>query len=571
MFRPESSDSDDGDGDTPEQELLGLRTQLRQTRKARRNYKEEMENEIERQRKILAQLERESIEMEKDLALAASRKIESEDRDAVDEMVQLQQRDETMRENVRAEEEREKQLTKELKELEKKAREQHKAMGGIHKAQEKHVALKKQTRVMENRLLLVKQEYNSMLKKNELLRKTIDHFKEERNTFEKVQGRLKMQLQHIQDGLSATAAVTAKTFEARDEAQAKIKTMKDKSEKEMQHFNQELRELMRSLDNTEGLKEFMALKEQERIVSISGARRKEVSDPEVDAAAKFEAAIQHMKEATGIDDMDQLVARFMQVEDENFTLFNYINTHGALKEDLARSIEKVQAEMEEFRDRGVALDGERKRILSILEKELAVHVERRNFNKGRISLYRSTLDELKSGVNSMFNKVGCDPSAINDMLGGQQGVTDASVLQYIGIIEERASELLQLQSFVLTKEADEAIEIAREAAERQEEDVEKAIAAVKATLPVTLLMNSIPAAPRVSHEVIAPSTMDEPSLISDGSDHDEPFDMDELRERAKRELSKKEAKKNATEPTQEVELAEGGTQRLGSNTTTSRK
>ena len=56
-----------------------------------------------------------------------------------------------------------------------------------------------------------------------------------------------------------------------------------------------------------------------------------------------------------------------------------------------------------------------------------------------------------SGIESVFSKIGCDVTSITDMLGGHAGVTDNTVLQYLGIVEQRTNELLQLQAFIQAK------------------------------------------------------------------------------------------------------------------------
>lgn len=56
-----------------------------------------------------------------------------------------------------------------------------------------------------------------------------------------------------------------------------------------------------------------------------------------------------------------------------------------------------------------------------------------------------------SGIDSLFNKINCDRSAIDDMLGAQSGVTDSNMIQYLGIIEQRTNELLAVQSYVNSK------------------------------------------------------------------------------------------------------------------------
>ena len=54
-------------------------------------------------------------------------------------------------------------------------------------------------------------------------------------------------------------------------------------------------------------------------------------------------------------------------------------------------------------------------------------------------------------MDSLFNKVNCDRSAIDDMLGSKEGVTDKNMLQYLGIIEERTNQLLYIQAYILSQ------------------------------------------------------------------------------------------------------------------------
>lgn len=51
----------------------------------------------------------------------------------------------------------------------------------------------------------------------------------------------------------------------------------------------------------------------------------------------------------------------------------------------------------------------------------------------------------------MFSKIGCDNTTIMELLGGHAGVTESTMLQYLGLIEQRTNELLQLQVFLQVK------------------------------------------------------------------------------------------------------------------------
>jgi len=53
------------------------------------------------------------------------------------------------------------------------------------------------------------------------------------------------------------------------------------------------------------------------------------------------------------------------------------------------------------------------------------------------------------GMSTLFAKTGCDRSDIDDMLNAQEGVTDQNLLQYLGIIEARANQLLLTRAFMI--------------------------------------------------------------------------------------------------------------------------
>ena len=53
----------------------------------------------------------------------------------------------------------------------------------------------------------------------------------------------------------------------------------------------------------------------------------------------------------------------------------------------------------------------------------------------------TAVNALKVGIQRVFTKIGCPDSG---MLGGNAGVTESNMMQYLGLIEERANELLQI-------------------------------------------------------------------------------------------------------------------------------
>ena len=54
-----------------------------------------------------------------------------------------------------------------------------------------------------------------------------------------------------------------------------------------------------------------------------------------------------------------------------------------------------------------------------------------------------TVNALKVGVQSIFSKIGCNTPENMGLLGNE-GVTEGNMMQYLGIIEQRTNEILQM-------------------------------------------------------------------------------------------------------------------------------
>ena len=62
---------------------------------------------------------------------------------------------------------------------------------------------------------------------------------------------------------------------------------------------------------------------------------------QTDSVESYEAAFERIREITGENDLDLLVNKFIESEDINFALFNYVNEQNNEKETIEDSIQKV--------------------------------------------------------------------------------------------------------------------------------------------------------------------------------------------------------------------------------------
>ncbi|XP_013397891.1 coiled-coil domain-containing protein 63-like [Lingula anatina] len=531
MPRARSPGSDASDVDQEglaEQELQKLLRQQRVMDNDRAAYTEESQNIIRKQRAEMEQLESEKQEILKELRLAESRANQIVDDDNTD-MLQglLEAKDEKVAE-IGQEKQLHDELDAKIKEWERKIHAQHKNMGGVHMSALHTAKVHKQTRVLENKLDGNLKEFNKMLTRNASLREEIDSLRVERARFEGLFKKLEKELNTLRREIGDIVEQSTSAYDARDEAQAKMILLKEKADKDMQQHNAEMKELIRIIDHDRKLKEFMGIKGQERQEDpqlVAWRNKKESLENErkkgdqEDSVESYEAAFRRIRELTGEEEIDLLVNRFIEVEDRNFALFNYVNEQNNETEMLQDQIQEIQNEIEKFKAQGIEMEKQRKIILKQLEERQAAASKSADEYDEKYKGTSKILDQLKAGVESLFNKINCDRSAIDDMLGAQSGVTNNNMLQYLGIIEQRTNELLSVQAFTYSKDE------------------------TKYDSKTPGLLGEGPDAPTQQPHIVPPTVGDEyDSEVSEASDEESrPFTRSELQHKVMKTVRKRES------------------------------
>lgn len=159
----------------------------------------------------------------------------------------------------------------------------------------------------------------------------------------------------------------------------------------------------------------------------------------------YKEAFEQIRKYNGISDIDELVKEFIASEEHNFSLFNYVNSQTHELEKLEEEIENLKREQLAYGSEGGP--GNDNSQHKQLQKDLRQSFE---FINASIEQYDAkhqqvdnTISALKVAIQHIFNKIDCDVSNMSDMLADSQ-VTEANMMQYLGIIEQRTNEVLQL-------------------------------------------------------------------------------------------------------------------------------
>ena len=445
-------------------ELFHLQQQYRCLRNDRRMYTDETENTLRKQKITIEVLVKEKKELEAMMHVASSRQNEKFDQRNVEKLVELLEREAQAQEELKKEKEAIAGVDEKVAAMREKINQQSKKMGGSKDVyQEKHVANMKLTRILENRLDEMTKKFSIALTGNLKLREYINHVEGQKARFLDLHKRLQAELIEGKKEIDRISEVATTHFTIRDEAQHRMASLRERADREMAVYNAEIKDVKRILEHDRKLRKFMTTKAEDRAsiledeLMVRAIKKYEAQlNGLQQETSKFEEIFDKIKEATGIEDTDTLVESFIENEDRNFALYNYVNNMNTEIENLKDDIRRLKDEIELIKKEGVDSDVHRKEILNELEQKMVEVTDELTLVNKEYKASRRQLELLKPKVESVFNSIECDRSSIAELLGIGVSIDDNNIMQYLGIIEQKCNELLQNKALEKIKKLNES-------------------------------------------------------------------------------------------------------------------
>lgn len=445
-------------------ELSHLQRQYRCLRNDRRMYTDETENTLRKQKITIETLVKEKKELEAMMHVASSRQNEKFDQRNVEKLVELLEREAQAQEELKKEKEAIAGVDEKVAVMREKINQQSKKMGGSKDVyQEKHVANMKLTRILENRLDEMTKKFSIALTGNLKLREHINHVEGQKARFLDLHKRLQAELIEGKKEIDRISEVATTHFTIRDEAQHRMASLRERADREMAVYNAEIKDVKRILEHDRKLRKFMTTKAEDRAsiledeLMVRAIKKYEAQlNGLQQETSKFEEIFDKIKEATGIEDTDTLVESFIENEDRNFALYNYVNNMNTEIENLKDDIRRLKDEIELIKKEGVDSDVHRKEILNELEQKMVEVTDELTLVNKEYKASRRQLELLKPKVESVFNSIECDRSSIAELLGIGVSIDDNNIMQYLGIIEQKCNELLQNKALEKIKKLNES-------------------------------------------------------------------------------------------------------------------
>jgi len=438
-------------------ELLRLQRQFRLLEDDRSAYREETEYALQKQRETIKVLNEEHDELAKDNKLAGGTKVINYDAENTQNLKNLLHEEGEV--NVEMAEHKIKldTVNRKIKDLLTTSDVQRMKMGGCKESERKTKEMNKMRMVMENRLNEANKKFNMALAENNKMRQEIDHIKIQRKKFDDLHKKLTKMFKEKKKEKDFLIETATALFNSRDEAHNRMQSLREKSERDITQYNAELKDLLRVIDHDKTLHEFMATKTVERAemyeATIQGRKEKKLRDyvktlqGQVD---NFEEIFNQLIDVSGEEDVTEMVNKFILIEDENFATFNYIKDQTQKIQEKEAAIAAFNEQISKMNVDEKVIDAERQQIHDrLLQEEKDTMYETQKHTQ-RTKEGQDKIDKIAKSVDHLFDVVNCSRSTRNNLLAGSK-ITNGNILQWIGLIEQRCSELIQAKALSTTK------------------------------------------------------------------------------------------------------------------------
>uniref|UniRef100_A0AAV2M3L7 ODAD1 central coiled coil region domain-containing protein n=1 Tax=Knipowitschia caucasica TaxID=637954 RepID=A0AAV2M3L7_KNICA len=453
-----SACTDDSEMDVDASEIAKLQRQYRIMDGDRQAYGIQARKQIRKQEQEIQKLLEEQAELQCTLGVCKSLGRQNQDQEEVQGLRTILDQIQLIEEEFNEERERQRKLEQEIASVEAKLKEVRR--GEVNRGDKVKAEVRqtqKAIRTLENKLDRASARFSEQLTRNKQLREELQLLHIERSRFQQLYKRLDKKLQEDRRKIGELINQSTAAYDARVEAQTKMSLMKEKTVKDLSQYNAEMKELERLISHDQNHNCFMTTKcndrpgdgEQKQVSDVKDLWRMDPLSEE--SLESLEEVFERIQKVTGEKDLNEMVAKFLQVEDRNFALFNFVNEQNKEAESLREQINQIKEEMEKFRVETLLQEENHSLLVKEMNKQQKEILSEAEEYETQADGLSKTLDQVKTGIQNIFTKLECDQSVIEDILGSSSGVNDNNIMSYLSLIEQKTIEMLTVRAYLQSK------------------------------------------------------------------------------------------------------------------------
>jgi len=120
----------------------------------------------------------------------------------------------------------------------------------------------------------------------------------------------------------------------------------------------------------------------------------------------IEDAFDQIKEATGISSIEEIVTTFIKSEEQNNSLFNYVNMFNSEIDMINEQNLTIRQEIEAHERQGALTEQQKEQLKSKMEKEIGDMKSKIVEKESQIGMMESELSGIKNSVEGMVDQFG---------------------------------------------------------------------------------------------------------------------------------------------------------------------
>jgi len=377
-------------------------------------------------------------------------------------------------------------LNQQISETQSKIFEQRKIAGTNDRQFQNAAGVQKHIKLYEKRLNQALAKFNEKVALNKQLRKRIDDVKQERVVFDGIYKKLEREIHKKSKEMHIVMEEGESALIERDRVHAELVALQKRADSYKKDFEQEWKKLGQLIQNDKLIQQQESFKNKTKntietpastsiignsnesessmvlgpsvLISSSESIEKGVHHPPEEEPIQhsfimtekqmeeFDVVMQRIKETTGLVNMDDIITKYLETEEKNFSLFNYVthelNSEIELLENQLLSLNK---EIEEVKGKGVRHDSQKKKNFKKLDEKRKLADTKTEEYKQRYESASKTFDQIQSIVTDIFAGNGYirPISEVDVLRHGEKKINESNIIQYLSMIERRTVEIMQ--------------------------------------------------------------------------------------------------------------------------------
>jgi chromosome segregation ATPase len=128
----------------------------------------------------------------------------------------------------------------------------------------------------------------------------------------------------------------------------------------------------------------------------------------MDKVASFESAFRQIQQATGITEINDLVAKFTEAEDTNFSRFHFLNELNSEVEKAEESLLELRIEIDRYQGNDRGADTQRRKHAKEIEGRVRATEARSEEYDAKWTAASTLIAQLGSAIEELCERIGCN-------------------------------------------------------------------------------------------------------------------------------------------------------------------